>query len=288
MVECSLPLAPVELPDGVLGTLAEGREAYVAVETANGPHVTPELYAWSGGRLWFAAAVSTLKAKVLPDRPRAGAVVTVAGRSVMLHGTVSVFDPRRPVDIARRASAWPQATRAITGYVLRNVPDLVAFARDAAIGRLGLRIPPLRALFALEPDRVALVENDALVARPGAWPGSGAGALGALGALDDTPDVPAGGTAAVAAFPGPVAVPARWFAPERRAHVAPALLALLDLPDSFDVAVVVDDYTAPGPAAKRGRLVRGRGTLAAGSPGHVDVDCDRAVEWEGVETRRDG
>lgn len=285
MVELSLPAAPVELPDGVLGTLAEGREAYVAVETANGPHVTPELYAWSGGRLWFAAAVSTLKAKVLPNRPRAGAVVTVAGRSVVLHGTVSVFDPRRPLDIARRASAWPRATRAITGYVLRNVPDLVAFARDAAIGRLGLRIPPPRALFALEPDRVLLVENDALVACLGAWPGS---AAGALGALDDAPDVPAGGTAAVAAFPGPVAVPARWFAPERRTHVAPALLGLLDLPESFDVAVVIDDYTAPGPAAKRGRLVRGRGSLAAGSPGYVDVDCDRAVEWEGVETRRDG
>jgi hypothetical protein len=62
------------------------------------------------------------------------------------------------------------------------------------------------------------------------------------------------------------------------------LLQLLDLVDEFDVSVVVDDYGAPGPAAKRGVLVRGRGRVAADEPGFVEVDPDAATTWSGVET----
>ncbi|MDQ4095998.1 MAG: pyridoxamine 5'-phosphate oxidase family protein, partial [Actinomycetota bacterium] len=50
---------------------AEG--AHVAIETGRGPHVTPELFCWNGGRLWFATARRTLKAR----KTRAGAPVGV-------------------------------------------------------------------------------------------------------------------------------------------------------------------------------------------------------------------
>jgi hypothetical protein len=46
---------------------------------------------------------------------------------------------------------------------------------------------------------------------------------------------------------------------------------------------VVDEYSAPGPAAKHGTLLRGTGHINDNS-GFVDVEPDRLVEWDGVET----
>src|SRR4051794_9805455 len=100
------------LPDQMLSTLGEGRQAYVAVPSKNGPHVTPELYAWEGGRLWFASATTTLKSRVLPGAERAGAVITTGGRSVLLAGLVETFDLRHPVDLACRFTQLPDAALA--------------------------------------------------------------------------------------------------------------------------------------------------------------------------------
>jgi hypothetical protein len=264
----------IDLPDIVRGTLEEGRQAYVAVPSKNGPHVTPELYAWSGDRLWFASATATLKAKVLQRDPTVGVVVTTAGRSVVLAGTAAVYDPRDPRALAGRLCELPGAARAIAGFTARNAHDLLAFVGDTAAGRLGRRLPPARILFALRPERAAFIEND-LLTRCWGWrcddPASGT-------------DVPTGGERAVAAFPGPVPLPGRWFADEGRFHVQPALLDMLGLDEEFPMSVVVDDYSAPGPAAKQGTLLRGLGTRSAGAPGYVEIDPERLVEWDGVET----
>lgn len=264
------------LPPNVLGVLGEGRQAYVAVSSTRGPHVTPELYAWSGDKLWFAAATSTLKAKVLRRDPSLGAVVNVAGRSVVLTGRAEVFDPRDPVSTLARLPQLPGVARALTTFTTRNAADLLAFVGDAAAGRLGRRLPPLRVLFALTPDRIALVENDAVV---GHWGWS-------LGAAVEEP-VPVGGERAVAAFPGPVALPVRWFADDSRLHLARPLTGLLarrTVRGRFPISVVVDDYSAPGPAAKRGTLVRGVGSAVDGDLSTIEVEAERVVEWDGVET----
>ena len=265
------------LPPTVLGVLGEGRQAYVAVASTRGPHVTPELYAWSGDRLWFAAASSTLKAKVLRRDPSLGAVVNVAGRSVILTGTVEVFDPRNPLAVLGRLPQLPGVARALTSFTTRNAADLLAFVGDTASGRLGHRLPPVRLLFALSPERIALVENDALV---GHWGWS---------VRPDTEDdpVPVGGERAVAAFPGPVALPVRWFAERSRLHLARPLTGLLErsaVRGRFPISVVVDDYTAPGPAAKRGALMRGEGRAIGGDLCEIEVEAERIVEWDGTET----
>lgn len=265
------------LPPPVLGVLGEGRQAYVAVASKRGPHVTPELYTWSSDKLWFAAATSTLKAKVLRRDPTLGAVVNVAGRSVVLTGSVEVFDPRNPVSTLARLPQLPGVARALSSFTIRNAADLLAFAGDAAAGRLGRRLPPVRLLFALTPDRIALVENDAVV---GHWGWS-------MGSAPAEEPVPVGGERAVAAFPGPVALPVRWFADSSRLHLARPLTGLLERPTvrgRFPISVVVDDYSAPGPAAKRGTLVRGEGRAVEGDLCTIEVEAERVVEWDGVET----
>lgn len=266
----------LELPDSARSILAEGRQAYIAVPSRNGPHVTPELYAWSGGRLWFAAASSTLKAKVLARDPFAGAVVTIAGRSIVLAGRCAVFDACDVRGMALQAHHLPEATRAVTSYALRNAADLVSFIGDAATGRLGHRLPPSRVLFALDPSQVAVVENDVVRMWAG-WDGQDPA---------DHAVTPSGGERAVAAFRGPVAVPGRWFPDERLLHVPGGLLSLLRIQPGrpFPISVVVDQYRSPGPAAKQGRLLRGEGCMRADEVGWIEVVPDTIVDWDGVET----
>lgn len=262
----------MDLPGRVVSALAEGRQAYVAVESAKGPHVTPELYAWSNGALWIAAASTTLKARVLAHRRYAAVVVRLAGRDVMMDGPVSIFDVRKPTEILFRLRHVPEAVAAGARFALRNAQDLVAFAGDAVTGKIGLRVPPVRILFALRPRRVLLIDGETVV---GAWGWDGEAMA------DGELEVPAGNERCVAAFPGPIAIPCRWFPEEQRIFIPPQLLALANPQLQSPIAFVVDDYRAPGPAAKWGRLHRGIGQ-ASTKPGYVDIISNEVVEWNGV------
>ena len=267
----------IHLPDRVTSTLAGGRQAHVAAPSRRGPHVTPELYTWTGGALWFAAATTTVKAKVFDRDAAAAAAVRFDGRTVLFAGQVEVVDVRRPLGLITSPRRAVDLTRAVTRFAVRNAPDLVAFTGDAVTGKLGRRPSPARLLFRLDPDRAALVENDAVTGAWGAWSAPTA---------DAPTDVPAGGQPAMLALTGPVVLPGRWFPDEHRLHVAPALLALVGLADDgggFPVGVVVDDYRAPGPAAKQGTLLRGEGRLER-ETGWIAVDPGRLVTWDGIET----
>ena len=273
------------LSDRAVSILSEARQVHVAVSSTNGPHVTPELFAWSGGRLWFASSVDTLKAAVLRRDSAIGAVVSIPGRSVVVAGEAEAFDPTAPVDLVGRACGLPSAARALASFTVRNAPDLLAFASDTLTGRLGWRVPSPRILFAIEPQHVVVLENDAVVDAAGDWASLHLDPSADPLVVEDPPavGVPIGGQPAVLAIPGPIALPGRWFAAEQQVFVAPALRPLVPSGE-LELSVVVDDYSAPGPAAKQGTLVRGRGRLRPDGSGFVTVDPDRSVEWDGVDT----
>lgn len=271
--------------------LAEGRQAYLAVDSLGGPHVTPELYAWSDGQLWMAVASSTLKARVLRQRPKAGALVGARDRSVVMRGHVDIIDLRRPSGWLREAASLPVTARAVTRFTVRNVDDLVAFGGDLVSGRLGLRLPAARLLLRLTPSAAALVEGDAITERWGTWADAAAPTGGPIGSA---------GQPAVVGLPGPVALPGRWLPDAGEVHLMPELLQLVGatvppgrrtrsrsdsgrLDGWFPMGVVVDDYVAPGPASKQGTLHRGRGR-ETGRAGVVELQLDRAVQWQGVDT----
>jgi Pyridoxamine 5'-phosphate oxidase len=259
------------LPRHVASVLREARQLYVGLESKQGPHVTPELYAYSDGRLWIAVATSTLKSRVLATGSVVAGAIVGRGATVSLDGRVEVFDPRRPRDLVR-AGAGPHVVRALASFGVRNGTDLIGFARDTLTGKAQAGIPNLRVVMAIEPTRLAMVENDRVTWQRG-WP---------TAPSDATADeVPAGGEPAVVAFDGPLVAPARWFADNQRLFVSPDLLALMQVPAQTGVAVVVDDYNEPGPAAKQGVLVRGTGAVAA--DGWVTVKPERTVAWHGMQ-----
>jgi hypothetical protein len=253
--------------------LTEGRQAYVAVASKNGPHVTPELYAVAGDALWFLVAATTLKARTIPRDDRVAALVRTGGRAVVLSGTARTYDVRSPADIGR-AVTDANVVRALTGFLLRNAGDLAAFGRDALTGRLGRALPPRRILIRLTPTRTALLDGTRVTVAEGDWPG--------LVPADPGPPL-AGTTDATVGWlapDGPLALPARTDG--ATASVPPALAALAALPDDAPACLVTDAYNDAGPAAKTGTLLRGTGRLRP--DGTATFDVERTTTWDGIRT----
>ena len=262
----------------VRSILGESRQAFVAVATQKGPHVTPELYAVEGGRLWFASAASTLKVRVLAERPVAAAVVRTNDGAVVVAGTVESFDPFDPRAIARAARQGPAVMKALGQFGLRNAPDLAGFVSDTVRGRLGRRLPGRRTLLALSPERVAVLQGGRVGGAWGAWAGRGHEETEQAGA-DDGPGV--GAVLGWETGDGVVALPARWDPTTCTARVPGVLAAMAGLGGAARACVVADDYGAPGPAAKSGILLRGQGRREGNA---IHVDADRVTTWDGVDT----
>lgn len=266
----------------IAGPLAEGRQAYVAIATERGPHVTPELYAVAGGRLWFFAGLGTLKARTLPRHPTVAVAVAAGARTVVVTGRVASFHPAALPRHAPTPATLLAAPGAVARYSLRNAADLAGFAVDFATGKLGRRLPEPRVLFAVTPERVALLDGFAVQGRWGDWPGGNA---------DDATGEPVHeGAGAVAALAygdngSLLAAPARVDETGQRTQVPAALLDLAGVGAAAEVAVVVDDYGKPGPAAKRGVMLRGTGEVRRDDTGAwIDLDPERVVSWDGVAT----
>jgi hypothetical protein len=241
----------------VASVLSEGRQAHVAMRTRAGIHVTPQLYAWNGDGLGVFAAAPTLKARVLRTGDPVGVLVGNGARWVAVTGRVGRFDPLNPFDGARAVLDARRTVPIVAGFVLRNAVDLVAFGRDAVLGRTGRRLPPRRVLLTIEPVEVTAFEDaevgDAVVG----W---------------DTPD-------------GPVAIPARWDGEAERAELSSAFVADAGLPERAAACFTRDDYGGAGPAAKSGVLLRGDAVLEREGDGWVAVlDPERVTTWDGVET----
>ena len=234
----------------IRSVLTEGRQAYLAIDTGQGPHVTPELYGLIDDHLGMWVATSTVKAKVLRRTRAVGVLVRTATGAVVIGGTGEVIDPLRPPLSPGRLV---DAARLTVNFTLRNAADLVAFGRDTLAGATGFP-PARRVLIVVRPERSSGIEgfaNDVVVG--------------------------------LSSPAGPLAVPGRWLGDGR--VELPATVEGLDDVVEGPVAVTADEYVQPGPAAKRGVLLRGDGNLA-----HEDdrliltVHPTRRTEWDGVHT----
>ena len=262
------------LDPAVRTVLGEGRQAFLAIATRSGPHVTPELYAVADGRMWFASAAATLKVKVLDRRPTLSVLVRAGNRSVVASGVAECFDALDAGDVTRALRQGPAVARALAGYGLRNASDLAGFVVDAARGRAG-RPPGRRTLIAFTPDRVAVLDGGRLDGAWGGWPGSAD--ADATAWEDDGIEAVVGWQAES----GPLALPARWDPETEVASMPPALVTLAGLPESSPACITADRYGGPGPAAKSGLLLRGTGRR---QDGHIRIDADRVTMWEGIES----
>jgi len=233
----------------VASVLAGAPVAYLAVETASGPHVTPLLFAATPDRLWFGIGRRTLKARVLAKRPAVGVVVPGADASVAIRGEATLLDrlPASPAELARAPFALP-------AFASRNAFEVAAFARDVA--RRGAQPQPLA------PLSVRIETLDLL---------AGWTAQSVLGWM---------------AAGGPIALPARWDPRTERARVPAAPLRDAGGPRTAAACVCIDESEGAGPLAKRGRLLRGQGhATLRGDIASVALKRERITRWEGFQTQ---
>jgi hypothetical protein len=233
----------------VARVLGEASFAYLAIETASGPHVTPLLFGATPDRLWFGIGRGTLKARVLAKRPAVGVVVPGEDASIALRGEATLLDkfPASPGELARAPFGLP-------AFAGRNAFEMAAFARDVARGGAPAQ-PPV-------PLSVR-VESAALLA---GWPAQAVLGWQAPG--------------------GPIAVPATWDAKAERARVPAQPLKDAGGPRTAPACVCIDESEGLGPLAKRGRLIRGTGhAKLRGDAASVAVEAQRITRWKGLATQ---
>jgi hypothetical protein len=233
----------------VASVIGSASFAYLAVETASGPHVTPLLFGATPDRLWFGIGRGTLKARVLVKRPAVGVVVPGEEVSVAIRGEAKLLD-RLPASAAELA----RAPFGLPAFAARNALEMAAFARDVL--RRGAQPQ------ALVPLSVRIETLDLL---------DGWRAQAVLGWM-----TPA----------GPIALPAKWNPRTERAHVPAAPLKEAGGSRNAAACVCIDESEGLGPLAKRGILLRGQGhATLRGDIASVALAPERKTRWKGFQTQ---
>jgi hypothetical protein len=288
--------------DTVADVLDGAPHVYVAIATGTGPHVTPELFAVTGGRVWCLTAATALKARLLSSGGRVALLARSGHRDAIVTGDAVVLDALHPVRNLRHAPAGVAGPQALGSFALRNANELAGAVLDLLTGRLGAP-PPRRVLLAVEPDAVATFDHGARVVAVGFGAGvSPAGELGVASGceagcdvddvLDQVPyavrDLARAGPAVLGwtdASGRAVALPAVWDPAACRATVRADGFDLVGAPRVSRASVTRDDWTEFGPSGKQGVMLRGEGRATdLGGDIAVDVDVAGVTYWDGVET----
>jgi Pyridoxamine 5'-phosphate oxidase len=283
-------------PLGARRVAGAARLAHVAVETAGGPHVTPQGFAWVGDDVWLVAARGSLKVRAIRRRPRVGVLLRAGDEAVVLSGVAEIPWPGEPGFARAAASMIAALPCAGLLYGAHNAALLAGYTVDLA--GLSAPLPIDRVPIRVRVLRGALLDGEDVLATWGRWTGKpeadtaatvrhrGDGRL-----LDEVPEAAAvlararrDGVLALQSAVGPLPLPARWDARTRRATVAADAVAALKVPARAAAALEFDEPSAR-PSRVAGIMLRGSATLGRARARRVaaTVDADRATWWLGFD-----
>jgi nitroimidazol reductase NimA-like FMN-containing flavoprotein (pyridoxamine 5'-phosphate oxidase superfamily) len=242
------------LSTAVQQVLEQGSFCSVASSTPRGPHCTPLVFAYSGGRVWLTTSRRSVKARAWKLDPGVAGLVRFGELSVTFTGTVRAYDA---LDRSTWGSAVTSATsiaRAGAGFSKKNAKFFAGYAFDARRVPFAWT-PPGRVFVGIDLERTALLGEDGVQEGRGRWGGeplshkafrSSKGAEDPLGSLppDLRAELGVGGDAALAlgGERGPVVIPARWRVAGGSLYAAlPAeTLALAGVGPDAPVALTID------------------------------------------------
>jgi hypothetical protein len=276
--------------------LVDAEVAHIAIDTGRGPHVTPELFSAYAGRLWFATARRTLKARKTETGTRIGVFVEHGPHGLMMVAEARALDVIRPDKLLQsphEIALWPTAA---AGFVLRNAGHLLGFVAQGPWA-WPRSLSSVRMFVALRPVAAALLFHDEIRSCAGEWRTRVPAGISSRGPRAvDASDLPddleplAEGFAADAVISldtpgGPVALPCTWDGERSEASVRRDLLVLAGVASDGPAAVEVDRMRGYAMAGKRGVLLRGEARITHGGRfSTVSLDVERATYWEGMET----
>lgn len=261
------------LSTAVQEVLASGPFCAVATTTPRGPHCTPLVFAYSGGRVWLTTSRRSVKARAWKVDPGVSGLIRHDGLSVTFAGTVKTYDA---LDRATWGAAVAGATsiaRATATFSKKNARFFAGYAFDARQVPLAWT-PPGRVFVGVDLERTALLDEDGVQEGRGRWGGaalshptfrrSGQGpdplavlpeeVASELGRSGD-------GSLAVAGARGPVVLPVRWIADDHALYAAlPAeTLALAGGGPDAAVALTIDQASTWRARDMVGAMIQGTG-----------------------------
>jgi hypothetical protein len=303
------------LSTAVQTVLDEGPFCAVATMTPGGPHCTPLVFAYSGGRLWLTTSRGSVKARAWKVDPGVSGMIRHGAASVTFTGTVTTYDALDRASWGSAVTGAVSITRATAKFSRKNARFFAGYAMDARQVPLAW-MPPGRVFVAIDLERTALLEDDGVQEGRGRWGGEvsshptfravkkGDDPLAALPAdLREELGRSGEGALTVLGARGPVVLPARWRAEKAALYAAlPAeTLALAGAGPDAPVSLTVDKPSAWRAKDMVGAMVQGTGScyvgeqlgsgvkvaralaadMAPGSDALVRVSPSRLVWWKG-------
>ncbi len=261
------------LSTAVQQVLDEGSFCAVATATPRGPHCTPLVFAYSGGRVWLTTSRGSVKARAWKTDPAVSGLVRHGDLAVTFTGTVKTYDALDRNTWGAAVAGATSIARATARFSKKNARFFAGYAFDARQVPLAWT-PPGRVFVGVDLERTALVDLDGVQEGRGRW-GGGAGThatfrqrkqgVDPLGPLPPEVAVELGrsgeGALAVAGERGPVVLPVRWAAQETALYAAvPAeTLALAGVGAEGPMALTVDRTATWRARDMVGAMVQGTG-----------------------------
>ncbi len=247
----------------------------VATSTPRGPHCTPLVFAYSGGRVWLTTSRGSVKARAWKVDPGVAGLVRQGELSVTFTRTVKTNDALDRNTWGAAVTGATSIARATARFSKKNAKFFAGYAFDARQVPLAWT-PPGRVFVGIDLDRTALLDEDGVQEGRGRWGGEALGhktfrqmkqgpdPLAALPA-DMAATLGRSGEAALtnAGARGPVVLPVRWHAEASARYAAlPAeTLALAGAAPEAPVALTVDEASAWRARDMAGAMVQGSGSF---------------------------
>jgi hypothetical protein len=269
------------LSTAVQRVLEDGSFCYVATQTPYGPHCTPLVFGFSGGRIWLTTARGSVKATAWSrDRTVAG-MVRSDGLAVTFIGRVDTYDLLDSNTWSATIAEAPQLARASLRFSRKNARFFAGYAFDARQVPLAWT-PPGRVFVGIDLDRTALIDERGVAEGRSRWSG-GISSASVFRRPRYGPDPFAGfpppisgalhregsGALGVGGSEGLVVIPARWKAYDHELLVAVATQSL-SLASTEPVSPAV--LTVDRPSAWRARDMVGamfQGSAEVFEPGKL-------------------
>ncbi len=264
------------LSTAVQQVLEQGSFCAVASSTPRGPHCTPLVFAYSGGRVWLTTSRKSVKARAWKIDPSVAGLVRSGDLSVTFTGTVRTYDALDRGTWGAAVAGATSIARAGAVFSKKNAKFFAGYALDARQVPFAWT-PPGRVFVGIDLERTALLGEDGVQEGRGRWGGGSEShktfrrtkadgdPLGSLpteirGALGDDGDA----AIAVLGERGPVVLPARWRVEGGALYAAlPAeTLALSGAGPDAPVALTVDRAVEWRARDMVGAMVQGTASVA--------------------------
>jgi nitroimidazol reductase NimA-like FMN-containing flavoprotein (pyridoxamine 5'-phosphate oxidase superfamily) len=263
------------LSTAVQSVLEQGQFCHVATSTPSGPHCTPLVFAYSGGRLWLTTSRRSVKTRSWKSDPSAAGVVRHGELAVSFTGQAKLYDALDRNTWGDAVAGATSIARATAAFSKKNARFFAGYAFDAKQVPFAWT-PPGRVFVGIELERTALVDEDGVQEGRGRWGGASMfhETFRRASKADDPlsglpPEVrrplAAGGDGVVTLVGerGPVVVPARWRADGHALYAAlpEETLALAAAGPDAPGALTVDEAAAWRARDMVGAMVQGTASI---------------------------